>query len=41
MEETVTKANKSKMTEIMECLWERGVVILGGRGESKKNALEQ
>jgi hypothetical protein len=31
----------TKMNEIVDCLWHRGVVVLGGRGNSKKYYLEQ
>lgn len=34
------KQKNSRMGEIVECLWERGVVILGGRGSSKKHTLD-
>ena len=31
--------SNSKITEIVDCLWERGIVIVSGRGNSKKHYL--
>ena len=30
---------KEKMEEIVDCLWERGVIVLSGKGYSKKHYL--